>query len=432
MGSAGHSATKVKLEYEGVAISRGDDDQAKTKSYMVDELGDLLACDYTDNAEGQADDLQVTLRDREGLWRNEWLPQKGALLRATISPAFGDGQVETGDMWIDEIEIGGPPGVATIRATSVPVDEEVRGTKKTRAWEAVTFRQMAEKIVKGTGLDLFYKGDSVEIDRTDQHEESDLALLKRLGADYGFVVKVADGKLVVYDQQILEDAESVAVVDVGKGDGMVKTWSIRSKTRDVYRAARVWYRNPINNFLADAVKEHQRAVKEHQQSELKEPTYVSPKKRGKRRRQTNAQKEARAKNRYEKKHDGYLDQLIRQSRDQDRRDEAGEVTEVDDLDFLFTPDGAPVVGGVLEIEKRVKDLDAAMRLAERSLRNANKDEVMLGLDLVGDIVMRGGLNIDVIGAGKLSGKYHIEQARHSVGSGGYSTAVTAHRVLVYR
>jgi hypothetical protein len=45
--------------------------------------------------------------------------------------------------------------------------------------------------------------------------------------------------------------------------------------------------------------------------------------------------------------------------------------------------------------------------------------------------MRGGLNIDVIGAGKLSGKYHIEQARHSVGSGGYSTAVTAHRVLVY-
>jgi phage protein D len=422
--SAGHSATKVKLEYEGVQISRGDDDEVKASSFMVDESGDLLGLDYTDNAEGQADDLQVTLRDREGLWCKEWLPQKGALLRATIFSAFGDGQLETGNMWIDEIEIGGPPGVVTIRATSVPVDEEIRGTKKTRAWEALTFRQMAEEIVRGTGLDLFYQGDTIEIDRTDQHEESDLALLKRLGADYGFVVKVANGKLVVYDQQILEDAESVAVVDVGKGDGMVKAWSVRSKTRDVYRAARVWYRNPIHKIITDALKEHP-------EKELKEPVYVPPRKRGKRRRQTNAQREARAKKTFEKKHDRFLDQLIRQSRDQDRRDEAGEVTEVDDLDFLFAPDGAPIVGGILEIEKRVKDLDSAKRLAERSLRSANKEEVQLGLDLVLDVAMRGGLNIDLIGAGYLSGKYNIDQARHSAQNGG-GTAVTAHRVLVYR
>jgi phage protein D len=428
--SAGHSATKVKLEYEGVALSRGDDDEVKQRKYLVDESGDLLACDYADNAEGQADDLQVTLRDREGLWRNEWLPQKGALLRATIFPAFGNGQLETGDMWIDEIEVGGPPSLVTIRATSVPVDEEVRGTKKTRAWEAVTYRKMAEAIAKSADLDLFYKGAEVEIERTDQHEETDLALLKRLGEDYGFVIKVSDSVLVVYDQEILETADSVATVDVTKGDGLVKTWSIRSKTRDVYRAARVMYRNPIHKIVADYWKDHPSP------KDIKEPVYVAPKRRGKSRRLTNAQKEARykarvekAENRFAKKHDHYLDQLIRQERDEERRQEKD--VEVDDWEFLFAPDGAPVVGGVLEVEKRVKDLDAAKRLAQRALRNANKDEVMLGLDLVGDIAMRGGLNIDLIGAGKFSGKYHIEQARHSIGAGGYTTSVTAHRVLVY-
>jgi len=70
-------------------------------------------------------------------------------------------------------------------------------------------------------------------------------------------------------------------------------------------------------------------------------------------------------------------------------------------------------------------------MAERALRNANRDEVTLALDLVGDAAMRAGLNIELLGAGKLSGKYHVDVARHSVRKG-YTTSVSAHKVLLYR
>jgi phage protein D len=421
-------STKVKLVYEGVTITQGDD-EAKPGAYLVDAEGDLMSFEYTDNSDGQVDDLQIELFDPHGRWRSEWLPQKGAKLRASVLPAFGDGELVCGDMWIDEVECGGPPAIVTVRAVSVPIGEEIRGTKRTRAWEEVTLEQMAEQIAKAAGLNLFYDGDPVEIERTDQHEESDLSLLRRLGEDFGFVVKVSDGQLVIYDQELLEDADAVAAVDVVSGDAMVTRWGVRSKTRDVYRAARVMYRNPIRKLVAEAIKQHP-------SRDLKEPEYVAPKKRGRHRRLTAAQKKAREKAReeraqktFDRKHDRYLDSLIRQAREEERREE--KEVEVDDVEFLFAPSGAPVVGSVLEVEKRVKDLDEAKRVAERALRTANRDEVTLSLDLVGDAAMRAGLNIELLGAGKLSGKYHLDQARHSVRRG-YTTSVVAHRVLSYR
>jgi len=422
-------STKIKLVYEGRAIAQGDDD-AKPNTYLVDAVGDLLSFDYTDNSDGKVDDLQIELFDPHGRWRSEWLPRKGAKLRASILPAFGDGELVCGDMWIDEIECGGPPAVVTVRAVSVPFTKTIRGTKRTRAWESVTLEAMAAKMVEGTDLTLHYQGKQpVEIERADQHRESDLAFLRRLGEDYGFVVKVADGNLVVYDQDLLEDEDAVAVVDVSKGDGMVTRWGVRSKIRDVYRSARVMYQNPIRKLVAEGLRDLPK-------KEVQEPRFVAPAARGRHRRLTEAQKRARQKAReeraqkaFERKHDLYLDSLIRQSREEERRE--GKPVEVDDVEFLFSPTGEAVVDSVLEIEKRAKDIDEAKRMAERALRNANRDEVTLALDLVGDAAMRAGLNIELLGAGKLSGKYHVDVARHSVRKG-YTTSVSAHKVLLYR
>lgn len=422
------ASTKIKLLYDGVQISQGED-AATPGKYMIDAEGDLLSLEYTDNADGQADDLRIELRDTEGLWRNEWLPEKGSKLRATIFPAFSDGQLDCGDMWIDEVECKGNPSISIVRAVSVPIGEEIRGTKKTRAWESVTFEQMVEKIAREAGIDVFYKGEAVEIERVDQHAESDLSLIHRLGADFGYSVKVSNGKLIVYDQEILEDAEPITVIDVKAGDGMVEDWGIVSKTRDVYRAARVMYRNPIRKLVSEALKQHK-------EREIKPPEFKAPKKRGKHRRLTAAQKKAkeqarwdRAQKTFERKNDQYLDSLMRQAREEERRDE--KPVEVDDWEFLFTPFGGSVIGPVLEVERRVKDEAEAKRVAERMLRNANRDEVTLNLRMAGDVSMRAGMNVEIVGVGKLSGKYHIDSARHSV-LGGYTTNVGGHRVLAYR
>lgn len=44
----------------------------------------LKSISYTDNLSGEADDLHITLEDREGLWQSTWMPEKGALLDATL------------------------------------------------------------------------------------------------------------------------------------------------------------------------------------------------------------------------------------------------------------------------------------------------------------------------------------------------------------
>ena len=35
----------------------------------------LRSLSYTDNEEGEADDLQITLQDRDGLWLQSWLTE---------------------------------------------------------------------------------------------------------------------------------------------------------------------------------------------------------------------------------------------------------------------------------------------------------------------------------------------------------------------
>ena len=40
----------------------------------------LKSISYTDNLSGEADDLQITLEDKAGLWQSTWMPEKGALL----------------------------------------------------------------------------------------------------------------------------------------------------------------------------------------------------------------------------------------------------------------------------------------------------------------------------------------------------------------
>ena len=42
----------------------------------------LKSISYTDNLSGEADDLQITLEDKAGLWQSTWIPEKGALLDA--------------------------------------------------------------------------------------------------------------------------------------------------------------------------------------------------------------------------------------------------------------------------------------------------------------------------------------------------------------
>lgn len=137
--------TEVYIEYENKDIS------ADIKPYLLD-------FSYQDN-ENEADDLQITLEDKEGLWQKDWFPQKGAKIKAeifTINYEF-EGQrlrLPCGKFEIDDLGCSGPPSTVKLKAISIPVSNSVNQEKKTKAWEKVTFKNIANEIASNNSMGI--------------------------------------------------------------------------------------------------------------------------------------------------------------------------------------------------------------------------------------------------------------------------------------
>jgi len=222
---------KLSLIYDNKDIS------AYLEPYLVD-------FSYTDHASARADDLQVTLEDRAGLWRDDWMPEKGAALQAAIIVS-DDGRVKklpAGTFEIDEIECSGPPQTVKIKAVSVPVSSSLRGENKTRAWEQTRLSTIAKDIASGGELELLYEtDDDPEYDRIEQTEQSDLAFLLKLCEDAGLSLKVTGKQIVIFDDSKYEQMAPVKTIT--KGKSQVISYSVISSTRDVYSSAKVTYQN---------------------------------------------------------------------------------------------------------------------------------------------------------------------------------------------
>jgi hypothetical protein len=204
----------------------------------------LVNFSCTDHASGKADDLQITLEDKAGLWRADWVPEKGATVEAVIQAQnwekTGLEELPLGTFEIDEIESSGPPETVKVKAVSVPVSSSLRGEDKNKAWEKTRLSVIAGDIAAGAGLELFYDtDDDPEYDRVEQTEQSDLAFLVKLCEDAGLSLKVTS-QIVIFDDTKYEQLEPV--ITITRGVSPVISYSATSSTRDVYSAARVEYK----------------------------------------------------------------------------------------------------------------------------------------------------------------------------------------------
>ncbi len=206
---------------------------------------------YTDNASGKADDLSITLEDRERRWMGPWFPEKGSLLRATIITVNWGGEGETeslpcGEFEIDEIEVNGPPSQVTIKAVSTFVTKPMRQQQKTQAWEKIRLSGIAGEIANRNGLTLLWDSRlDPPYERRDQVEQSDLQFLQGLCDDYGIALKVVDGKLACYNEA---DYEAKAPVDAIRfGEPRLISYRFRHKCRDIYRGAKMQYHDSMKD-----------------------------------------------------------------------------------------------------------------------------------------------------------------------------------------
>jgi phage protein D len=98
----------------------------------------------------------------------------------------------------------------------------------------------------------------------------------------------------------------------------------------------------------------------------------------------------------------------------------------------FFPPGAPATGEILRVNRHVRDLAHANRLARDCLRRKNRWEVLAEIVLVGDVRRRATHVLALQGFYNFDGNYVTDEARHVLdGNGGYETYLTLRKLVQY-
>jgi phage protein D len=204
---------------------------------------EVVSVTYTDHEHGKSDEIEVTIEDRTGKWKDTWYPTKGDTIDLWVGYRLGP-VMPCGTFRLDEPEFSGPPDQVSLRGLAASITDDLR-TKKSRAYEAQTLGGIAGTIAGEHGLSVV--GDIVDVtfQRVTQDNETDLAFLKRLAEDYGHSFTVRGGQLIFAQTDALRSAGPV--IALGRGDLM--SYSLRDKTRETYKACEVSYQDPVTKEL---------------------------------------------------------------------------------------------------------------------------------------------------------------------------------------
>lgn len=174
----------------------------------ADLKGQVTAVTYTDPAAGEADSLDISIQDRDGLWTGPWLPAEGDALEASIHVTDWDREGDSrflpcGSFILDDFRFSGWPVTGTISAVSVPADSSFRETERSKTWEDVTLQELAQEIAGRAGVALAWdaEGGGAKLKSVEQTRRTDCEFLTGVCGDYGLAVKVYAKKLVVYDRE---------------------------------------------------------------------------------------------------------------------------------------------------------------------------------------------------------------------------------------
>lgn len=187
---------------------------------------------YTDKLSGESDEIQVDLEDSEGRWRDAWYPGKGDSLTLFMGYA-GEVLRECGTFSIDEIELSGPPDHVSLRGLATSVTVAMR-TKVSRGFENTTLAAIAQRIAGKHNLQLQGQIESLTLDRVTQYDETDLAFLKRLASDYGYLVRVTHTHVIFSSMDKLRDATPAFTFE--RRD--ISRYSLRDTINRIYKGAK--------------------------------------------------------------------------------------------------------------------------------------------------------------------------------------------------
>jgi hypothetical protein len=226
MGMFAPSQPVFQLLYKGIDISS--------------ELAPhLIGCTYTDKVHGEADEIEVEVQDKDGLWRGPWCPEHGDVV--TLSVGYKQGSlVPCGAFEIDEpnARMGRGGDTFSFRGLSAPVSKSLR-TKKTKAFERQSLKDVAQKVAGDHGLSIVGTPPEVQFERLTQRRERDLEFLSRLADEYGAYFSVRGGQLVFAKREELHERAPVFTLRAASED--YTTADLKKGSHKTYSRAKASY-----------------------------------------------------------------------------------------------------------------------------------------------------------------------------------------------
>lgn len=214
---------------------------------ITDEVaGSVKTLTYTDVASGKSDSLSISLQDRDRKWMGSWAPQKGDHIGATATFQDWDGE---GDSWsifcgsfeVDDIAMSGPPPACTIGAVSIPRSTAFNEEERTKNWEEVTVKEIAEEIAARAGISLYYEAEEIPIKSMEQDKQTDCKFLYSVCEKYGLAMKVFAEKIVIFDEAVYEAAQPVTEL---KYEDFAAGYQYKSTLEGTYTGAKIAYSDP--------------------------------------------------------------------------------------------------------------------------------------------------------------------------------------------
>lgn len=335
-------------------------------------IPDLLSFTYTDNETNEADEISILLKDPTGKWASSWKPDAGEVVGASIvmgTVSTNIRNIYCGRFYVDTMRVSGSPRTFEMRAVSIPLNKPIRRKLKTRAWEKKSLKGIAELIAKEADIKLLFdSAENPDYDRQDQKRESDLKFLSRLCEEAGLSLKLTDEQIVIFDQASYEKQKAIKTLTLGVSN--ILSWDFESAQSETYKSCTVTYRDPKQKKKGSAASFNMdlERVTTKKTTNPAVLTYT------------------------------YVDPLV---------DENGQ-------EFA--------------VKKRAKSVAEAERLAKAQLRKLNARRVTGSMTVVGDVSLLAGVVIAIKGFGSFDGNFIIEQAKHSMTTSGYTTAINLRRV----
>lgn len=253
--------TELKIIYEG-------------KNITQDLAPFIINFTYNDNSGDKSDDISLTLHDRDSDWLNDWLPSKGDKISCSIivHDWFEESDIQElpcGEYEVDEISYKAPPRTIDIKAKSTQTTGTSINEKHNKSWENVNLKTICQDISDKANLELFWDTDGEYfIERREQIEQSDLAFIKDLCANYDLSVKVNDGKLIIFSEELYQSKDSVMIIDA-KAQYIIN-YSFSSKSAQTYKKAHVRYHHAVKDETFDVEEEDDSVEGSEQTLEINE------------------------------------------------------------------------------------------------------------------------------------------------------------------